>query len=631
MTDEELKKSMNLDFIKGLKLGLVPDRDFRDKYTKARNDNTLTSSLDELEELSKRMNESKDISGFTKDIFKRLNDISDMLYNDSYFSRSIGNEEFTKSLNEVRNSFNIAGDFLTNEKVLSTCEEDLAKAEALLQEARKNRLAIQNDSSLSFLDQSIKLAEANIVFDTRQKELEEARRIRNEQKAKLDESLKEIEKNLNIDEFVNNILQSVNKLDLLYRTSGLALNAETSEKLGISIRDLRDEVIGFRREALADEMKFREIMESVGLTKVTEPKEVIENKIKELEAEINDLNKEEKLDEVMEETPVVEPISPTPSPAPQPLEPEKESEKPVAEVTITTVEELAKEMKLLNSHLEISTDEKGFVDGIIYDGESKLVLPKEFSYDKILGINNKVDDKQGYISLPVKVKEKTLTSNEPTKPVEPTKTSEGTRKVEPGKKYKVKKIRRAVVAPYVKATLGFAVLAGVGSLLAGAGLAPFIPAAGIGAGIGALGQAIYNKMAKAGIVDKESEEQRQNDPKFEEDTWGKAAFQGLIAKGKDLFEKLKFAKERKNSEPKVQQPSKPVEAPVEKEPEVEEKKEETLDKPEERLNFEEVFNQRINEMFPEDKQEKPLLNEEVLPNINGEVYPLEQSDGRGGR
>ena len=631
MTDEELKKSMNLDFIKGLKLGLVPDRDFRDKYTKARNDNTLTSSLDELEELSKRMNESKDISGFTKDIFKRLNDISDMLYNDSYFSRSIGNEEFTKSLNEVRNSFNIAGDFLTNEKILSACEEDLTKAEALLQEARKNRLAIQNDSSLSFLDQSIKLAEANIVFDTRQKELEEARRIRNEQKAKLDESLKEIEKNLNIDAFVNNILQSVNKLDLLYRTSGLALNAETSEKLGISIRDLRDEVIGFRREALADEMKFREIMESVGLTKVTEPKEVIENKIKELEAEINDFNKEEKLDEVMEETPVVEPISPTPSPAPQPLEPEKEPEKPVAEVTITTVEELAKEMKLLNSHLEISTDEKGFVDGIIYDGESKLVLPKCFSYDKILGINNKVDDKTPYISLPVKVKEKTLTSNEPTKPVDPTKTSEGTKKVEPGKKYKVKRIRRAVVAPYVKATLGFAVLAGVGSLLAGAGLAPVIPAAGIGAGIGALGQAIYNKMAKAGIVDKESEEQRQNDPKFEEDTWGKAAFQGLIAKGKDLFEKLKFAKERKNSEPKVQQPAAAVEAPVEKEPEVEEKKEETLDKPEERLNFEEVFNQRMNEMFPEDKQEKPLLDNQVLPNINGEVYPLEQSDGRGGR
>ena len=36
--------------------------------------------------------------------------------------------------------------------------------------------------------------------------------------------------------------------------------------------------------------------------------------------------------------------------------------------------------------------EKGFIDGIIYDGESKLVLPKGFSYDKVLGINNKVDD-----------------------------------------------------------------------------------------------------------------------------------------------------------------------------------------------------------------------------------------------
>lgn len=37
-----------------------------------------------------------------------------------------------------------------------------------------------------------------------------------------------------------------------------------------------------------------------------------------------------------------------------------------------------------------------------------------------------------------------------------TKSSKETRKVEPGKKYKVKKIRQcAVVAPYVKSVLGF--------------------------------------------------------------------------------------------------------------------------------------------------------------------------------
>ena len=69
-------------------------------------------------------------------------------------------------------------------------------------------------------------------------------------------------------------------------------------------------------------MKF---LHQIGFKKSESSKEEIEKKVEELEAKINDLDKAEKLDEVVEESPVVEPVKPTPSPTPQPLEPVTET------------------------------------------------------------------------------------------------------------------------------------------------------------------------------------------------------------------------------------------------------------------------------------------------------------------
>lgn len=186
------------------------------------------------------------------------------------------------------------------------------------------------------------------------------------------------------------------------------------DKMASLIRDTRDEIVVFGFEAQKSQREFDELCKKFGLEKTNQKIEV---------------KKEDRTPEEVNET--------KDNSTSQTIEPEKTTET----VNITTVEELAKEMKLLNSHLEISTDEKGFIESIIYDGESKLVLPKGFSYDKVLGINNKVDDKTPYISLPVKVKEKIKTADEPSKPeelVEPTKSSKETRKVEPGKNIKLK-------------------------------------------------------------------------------------------------------------------------------------------------------------------------------------------------
>lgn len=623
MTDEA-KKYMYQGLVMGLKNNLEPDEFLLNNFEDARKSGTLISCLTEIESLNEKMNRSEDFGNFVNDFFEKIKNVESVLYSDTYFRTNTQNSEFLNCLNGIKEQFRGFSDFVGAYKSFNTSNEILADNEALRKEAQKQRVGIKLDKNLSPLEKTLRLAEANALYGDRSDAVKEYIEVRNKQEKKSEEFLNLALKGIDKGAFLETCRLNINNLDSLSKNLAIA-DPETRDKLGATIRELRDVLIRFRNEYLSYEAKYNEILHQIGFKKSESSKEEIEKKVEELEAKINDLDKAEKLDEVVEESPVVEPVKPTPSPTPQPLEPVAEPEKTTETVNITTDEELAKEMKLLNSHLEISTDEKGFIDGIIYDGESKLVLPKGFSYDKVLGINNKVDDKTPYISLPVKVKEKIKTADEPSKQeelVEPTKSSKETRRVEPGKKYKVKKIRRAVVAPYVKSVLGFTGLGVVLGIAAGVGVSPLLPIAAVGASIGAIGQKIYNKMAANGMVDKENQDKRENDPNFEEDVWGLAAIDALITKGKNLFKNLKQAKERKNAEPQEEQP---VETPVKPEPVVEEQKEETLDTPSENQNFEEVFNKRINEIFAEPEQAP------VLPNINGEVYPLGQEESKGGR
>ena len=622
MTDEA-KKYMYQGLVMGLKNNLEPDEFLLNNFEDARKSGTLISCLTEIESLNEKMNRSEDFGNFVNDFFEKIKNVESVLYSDTYFRTNTQNSEFLNCLNGIKEQFRGFSDFVGAYKSFNTSNEILADNEALRKEAQKQRVGIKLDKNLSPLEKTLRLAEANALYGDRSDAVKEYIEVRNKQEKKSEEFLNLALKGIDKGAFLETCRLNINNLDSLSKNLAIA-DPETRDKLGATIRELRDVLIRFRNEYLSYEAKYNEILHQIGFKKSESSKEEIEKKVEELEAKINDLDKAEKLDEVVEESPVVEPVKPTPSPTPQPLEPVTEPEKTAETVNITTVEELAKEMKLLNSHLEISTDEKGFIDGIIYDGESKLVLPKGFSYDKVLGINNKVDDKTPYISLQVKVKEKIKTADEPSKQeelVEPTKSSKETRRVEPGKKYKVKKIRRAVVAPYVKSVLGFTGLGVVLGIAAGVGVSPLLPIAAVGAGIGAIGQKIYNKMAANGMVDKENQDKRENDPNFEEDVWGLAAIDALITKGKNLFKNLKQAKERKKEGQQIEQP---VETPVEPEPVANEQKEETLDTPSESQNFEEVFNQRINEIFGEPEQAP------VLPNISGEVYPLEQ-ESKGGR
>lgn len=581
MTDEELK---NIEQTTSLLVenGFVIKN--TDSFIRAIDNTNLEDIINKLNVLSASASEGINIGDFVNKITERLNSIEMLTNSDPYFKSSMGAKDFQTLVASMKDKFALSKNCTRALEILNERKENL-------KDVNKRIIELKADNTLDDVTRTSETIKLSVALNHAKNATKEAEKFYDEQKKLYDESLKTFD----VVEYKNELLKSINALDDSFRK--LSMEPTTMDKMASLIRDTRDEIVVFGFEAQKSQREFDELCKKFGLEKTNQKIEV---------------KKEDRTPEEVNET--------KDNSTSQTIEPEKTTET----VNITTVEELAKEMKLLNSHLEISTDEKGFIESIIYDGESKLVLPKGFSYDKVLGINNKVDDKTPYISLPVKVKEKIKTTDEPSKQeelVEPTKSSKETRKVEPGKKYKVKKIRRAVVAPYVKSVLGFTGLGVVLGIAAGVGVSPLIPIAAVGAGIGVIGQKIYNKMAANGMVDKENQDKRENDPNFEEDVWGLAAIDALITKGKNLFKNLKQAKERKKEGQQIEQP---VETPVEPEPVANEQKEETLDTPSESQNFEEVFNQRINEIFGEPEQAP------VLPNISGEVYPLEQ-ESKGGR
>lgn len=625
MTNDELK-SFYLDLIKGLENGLVPNPDYSEHYSKARENNTLESSLDELDDLSKKMNQGIDVSGFTKEAFNSLSDIREIIDNDPLFLRNSGNEEFTKYLNEVREQFNIAGEALTNEQVLKNCEEVLSDNEALLQDANKKRTAIKSDSSLSMLDKSIMYAEANALYEKRLQARDLAIKARDEQKVKFEASLNDMKKNLNINEFINGILKSVNKLDVSYRN--LAISSGALEKLGDAIRDLRDKVVVFRNDALFDEAKYNEILKNCGLMKAEESKEELDKKISEIRDTIAKLDGNVELisEEVKNDTQekdeepgfsvddlIPEEISlDNVNEKKEEVSEEKVEEKPVVEAekeskSIETVAELVAELKKLNPNAKISN-----IDGTytLEEDINTITLPKDFKYDNNLGINNKIDDFTPYISLDVKapVIEEKQEETKVAEPVAPEK-GENPKKIDtapqvPSGKLKVKKIRKAVVAPYVKSILCFGSIEGICWILAGSNPLALTSVIAGSVTLGVLAQGIYNKLVSAGNVKGMYNEMERNDPNFEGEVWAYP----VLNKFMNMFKNIRHNKKNTKEEVKgASEEEKPKEPEVKNE-EVVEELTPAVDEPnkEDDIGFQQLFNNTLESNLKEIDEESTL-------------------------
>lgn len=625
MTNDELK-SFYLDLIKGLENGLVPNPDYSEHYSKARENNTLESSLDELDDLNKKMNQGIDVSGFTKEAFNSLSDIREIIDNDPLFLRNSGNEEFTKYLNEVREQFNIAGEALTNEQVLKNCEEVLSDNEALLQDANKKRTAIKSDSSLSMLDKSIMYAEANALYEKRLQARDLAIKARDEQKVKFEASLNDMKKNLNINEFINGILKSVNKLDVSYRN--LAISSNALEKLGDAIRDLRDKVVVFRNDALFDEAKYNEILKNCGLMKAEESKEELDKKISEIRDTIAKLdgnveliseevknNTQEKneepgfsVDDLIPEEISLDNVNEKE----EEVSEEKVEEKPVIEAekeskNIETVAELVAELKKLNPNAKISN-----IDGTytLEEDINTITLPKDFKYDNNLGINNKIDDFTPYISLDVKapVIEVKQEETKIAEPVAPEKR-ENPKKIDtapqvPSGKLKVKKIRKAVVAPYVKSILCFGSIEGICWILAGSNPLALTSAIAGSVTLGVLAQGIYNKLVSAGTVKGMYNEMERNDPNFEGEVWAYP----VLNKFMNMFKDIRHNKKNTKEEVKGVSEEEKLKEPEVKNEEVVEELTPAVEEPnkEDDIGFQQLFNNTLESNLKEIDEENTL-------------------------
>lgn len=625
MTNDELK-SFYLDLIKGLENGLVPNPDYSEHYSKARENNTLESSLDELDDLNKKMNQGIDVSGFTKEAFNSLSDIREIIDNDPLFLRNSGNEEFTKYLNEVREQFNIAGEALTNEQVLKNCEEVLSDNEALLQDANKKRTAIKSDSSLSMLDKSIMYAEANALYEKRLQARDLAIKARDEQKVKFEASLNDMKKNLNINEFINGILKSVNKLDVSYRN--LAISSGALEKLGDAIRDLRDKVVVFRNDALFDEAKYNEILKNCGLMKAEESKEELDKKISEIRDTIAKLDDNVELisEEVKNDTQekdeepgfsvddlIPEEISlDNVNEKKEEVSEEKVEEKPVVEAekeskNIETVAELVAELKKLNPNAKISN-----IDGTytLEEDINTITLPKNFKYDNNLGINNKIDDFTPYISLDVKapVIEEKQEETKVAEPVVPEKR-ENPKKIDtapqvPSGKLKVKKIRKAVVAPYVKSILCFGSIEGICWILAGSNPLALTSVIAGSVTLGVLAQGIYNKLVSAGTVKGMYNEMERNDPNFEGEVWAYP----VLNKFMNMFKDIRHNKKNTKEEVKGASEEEKQKEPEVKNEEVVEELTPAVEQPnkEDDIGFQQLFNNTLESNLKEIDEESTL-------------------------
>lgn len=625
MTNDELK-SFYLDLIKGLENGLVPNPDYSEHYSKARENNTLESSLDELDDLSKKMNQGIDVSGFTKEAFNSLSDIREIIDNDPLFLRNSGNEEFTKYLNEVREQFNIAGEALTNEQVLKNCEEVLSDNEALLQDANKKRTAIKSDSSLSMLDKSIMYAEANALYEKRLQARDLAIKARDEQKVKFETSLNDMKKNLNINEFINGILKSVNKLDVSYRN--LAISSGALEKLGDAIRDLRDKVVVFRNDALFDEAKYNEILKNCGLMKAEESKEELDKKISEIRDTIAKLDGNVELisEEVKNDTQekdeepgfsvddlIPEEISlDNVNEKKEEVSEEKVEEKPVVEAekqskSIETVAELVAELKKLNPNAKISN-----IDGTytLEEDINTITLPKDFKYDNNLGINNKIDDFTPYISLDVKapVIEEKQEETKVAEPVAPEKR-ENPKKIDtapqvPSGKLKVKKIRKAVVAPYVKSILCFGSIEGICWILAGSNPLALTSVIAGSVTLGVLAQGIYNKLVSAGTVKGMYNEMERKDPNFEGEVWAYP----VLNKFMNMFKDIRHNKKNTKEEVKGASEEEKQKEPEVKNEEVVEELTPAVEQPnkEDDIGFQQLFNNTLESNLKEIDEESTL-------------------------
>lgn len=549
MTNEEieLKNKLYQERLAMCKNGFVIDTDYEINFDKAKKEGTLLSTIEELEARQKEDEQKDAIVDFltNADYYLGIDKISNLVNGDNFF-RNSGEERdnFISLLNELKGP----REYASLRNALDNLNESISLNQGELQEAKRNKFRIEHDNSLGILEKSDEIQkvkdsislmeERKVALSTSKKDLE----------TRMDNMIKELEEKMDVISYGDHLLATINKLDASYRK--LSFEPLNSEELASDLRNLRDRIVGFRVKSQEKISEYNRICQSIGIKKVNVSQEEIDKMVKKLEEEYKNIDvlstseekeevisndeiitdevkKEESIDDIIGR--VEEPVQ-LPDPLEANLDESKEEEK-----VITDVKGLVTEIKKMNPDVKIiskTINEDGKIKEIFSietDEPDKLKLPEGFNYSNDLGINNKVSDTKPYISVSTiaKTKELAVVDDE----IKNSKVPSG--------RIKIKKIRKAIIAPYVKSVLLYGGLGFVASLAIGAGTAPILPFTLIGTGIGALGQAIYGKMARNGQVNIPEFENTPYEIDPETATWTSSAFYEIKHKSKKLLSAIR--------------------------------------------------------------------------------------------
>lgn len=459
MTDEELK-SIEQTTALLVENGFVI-KDTANFIREIGNSN-LEDVIGKLSELQKSINEGVNAELFGKDIAVSLDSIEEVVNSDPYFKTSPEAASFENLLNNLRDkSSKLFRNTLKAEEILKNREENLKDIQT-----RISKLKL--DKTIDDVTRTTETIKLSYALNHAKKAKEEALEFYNDQKALSASPLMADD----IVAFKNELLAAVNALDSASRK--LSMEPSKMDALAANIRDTRDKIVLFGFETQKNQKEYDRLCAKFGLEK-TDDKMVVK-------------------ETVLEEEPTKEAFT---------SDSIGNFEDGLKDANqITNLEDLINELKRLNPEIEVIRD--GDTDGILTEDPSKLVLPEGFKYTEGLGVNNKKNDLDPYISAFVKTKEKTLDSgsSEKTNDAEEEQKANEPKKESrvPGGILAVKRTRRAIVAPYVKAILCYGALGGVMVAAAGVGLSAIGTGLLVGAGVGVIGQKIYHEMINLGVV-----------------------------------------------------------------------------------------------------------------------------------
>lgn len=586
MTDEELKSIEQTT-------ALLVENGFVIKDTasfiREIGNGNLEEVISKLGRLQVSINEGVNAEAFGKDLAVSLDGIEEVVNKDTYFKTSSEAASFENLLNDLREkSSRLFRNTMKAEEILKGREENLKDIE-------KRIADLKVDKTMDDVTRTSETIKLSYALNHAKQAKEDALKFYNDQKALSEKPLSADD----IVEYKNDLLQAVNALDNAFRK--LSMEPAAMDKLASLIRDTRDKIVLFGFETQKNQKEFDSLCAKYGLEK-TNAKTIEKVETKE---EIEELS--ENKDEVV-----------TPSEIVEPEKSEEPAEKEPTRVAITSAEELIKELKRLNPDIDIIYNIDGYPEQISAWEPEKLVLPEGFKYSEELGINNKIDDTKPYISAFVKQREKIETKSS---------------KV-PSGKIPVKKTRRAVVAPYVKAILCYGGIGCVATMAAGIGAAPILAASIAGAGIGAIGQSIYGKMVEFGVVDAPNPNEYYNNKNYELPVFGSDILKhakGLLSslrnhKNKRKEEVLDKTPEQEKAEtpevtevPEVAKATEMTEAPVVAEtPEVSEELNTEEKKPSLFENFKDLFKSNLDKGVSEVEQTEEKKMEETPEVLNSE-------------